>query len=264
VRVRNVSNRPITIATGGGCSDLVGVELRPTGTQQTSANQPSSIGHGWNGRLDTLDHYLSAHDAPRVIEARSNRAAWAHELACAAIGVAPTPLAPGQTHVQQMTVDLRWGIGPIPKSMQLVATTGPIGPVVFRGTPPPQPVTLAVTKPFVIQDDPRRLGSVEAILGSHGLSAAPTLQDWINLTRSPGRGKQTWQTDLTWWRGGWELWISPDFSDARITGPLRIRWDPTRGRVVDVRSIGTWGGGATDEPDTPKDVPPDHIRYHLN
>jgi hypothetical protein len=58
------------------------------------------------------------------------------------------------------------------------------------------------------------------------------LRDWIEETSAldPPSVVQSYETELTWWRGAWELLVEPRYTHD----PLRMRYDPTVGAVIDV------------------------------
>jgi hypothetical protein len=106
---------------------------------------------------------------------------------------------------------------------------------------PVDPVTVRAL--VTIVDDPNRTDPGAAI---YAMNYDPRLQPWLDSTAVAGRPDltQTFSTDLSWWRGAWELWIKPHWEGNRL---LRMRYDPTQHKVVDVRTV-YLGRAPADEP----------------
>lgn len=261
VRMRNVSSETIQIGTASGCTDPVGVSLVPS-TSTDSSGGPSLVpgtNGQWDGDLSTLSEHLRDTRGNPSSVATDVDAIGVRSLVCPTVLLPPISLEPDQEVVQEMALDLRWGTGrPTADQVLLVQTGG-------RGAGG-QEKGAELRVPFRLDDDPDRSATVDAAVDPGGIPSAPTLEDWVALTLPvPNGGVQTYETDLTWWQGYWELWIDPKFSDGNVSGPLRIRWEADRGRVTDVRMVWTGNGGADDDPDAPDDGgPPDQVRYHLD
>ena len=274
VRLRNVSDHDVRVAGGtGDCSPQVQAGLRPLGTDPSTDVAPRSpyaadASH-WNGRFDELVGHLRKDDGPRPLPAHVEPSSgWERETVCAAIALAPVPLHPGAVKSYPMSVDLRWGIGAVPERMQLSVWSGPLevpkelGPIDHK-------YGITITTPFRLHDDPVRRASVGDVLRPGTLADAPTFDTWVVETSykpfyfTPN-GKQAWVTDLSWWRGRWELWVDPLYGNMATVGPLLVRWDPKVDGVVDVRMTRSGNGGASDDPEAPPGTSVDHVRYHRN
>lgn len=261
VRMRNVSSETIQIGTASGCTDPVGVSLVPS--TSTNSSGGSSLVPGtngpWDGDLSTLSEHLGDTRGNPSSVATGVDAIGVRSLVCPRMLLPPLSLEPDQEVVQEMALDLRWGTGRPPADQVLLVQTG------GRGAGG-QEKGAELRVPFQLDDDPDRSATVDAAVDPGGIPSAPTLEDWVALTLPVPNGiVQTYETDLTWWQGYWELWIDPKFRDGNVSGPLRIRWEADRGRVTDVRMVWTGPGGADDDPDAPDDGgPPDQVRYHLD
>lgn len=270
VGLRNVGDHPVRVRTAGECESPVAVGIRPAGSGVPAGTEAGGDGHmpgrpdpGWNGDPRSLPQHLRMQSGPRPIAGRSEGNAWSRSIVCPAVMRSPMLLEVGAEVLRTMTVDLRWGLSPIPTEMELVAASGRIGLPTIGGLAHSERVT--VTVPFTLDDDPRRQATIEKALAPDGIPAAPTLSDWLDVCAGLVTGfNQSWYTDLAWWQGRWELWIDPAFLNGDVTGPLRIRWDADRERVTDVRTVAVSNGASSDDPDAPKGCPPDDIRYQAN
>jgi hypothetical protein len=115
--------------------------------------------------------------------------------------------------------------------------------------------TITARAPVAIVDDPNRKDDGAAI---YRMNYDPRLQPWLDSTVVPDRPdlQPTYRTELSWWRGAWELWIWPHWQGMRA---LRMRYDPVQHKVVDVRSVYE-GKAPDDEPGAhPLNFEPDEV-----
>jgi hypothetical protein len=62
------------------------------------------------------------------------------------------------------------------------------------------------------------------------------LEQFVDDTRVPNVDGAGWYAELAWWRGAWELTVTPEYSDdPRGQSRYRLRWKD--GEVVDARRI---------------------------
>lgn len=278
----NTTDEPLRAGTVGGCDDQVtagieaegadpgigpryvpkGEEPTPDPDDQWRGLLPGTVGTtvAWDGRPETLASSLAGQHADDT---------WSgsEPHGCKAMFTPPAEIAPGETVERRIAVDLRWGADAPTDEYEAVALGGAVvdaNGMAVDGAWPPR--NLRVSIPIKITDDPVRASSREAALGA--LESTPTLPEWIvhtaDINAVPGFVQQ-WSASTSWWNGGWETWIAPKAGNGHQVDPLRIRWDPEREQVVDVRTV-FWGGTPSDDPAQPDPLPEpvDDVRYHLD
>lgn len=280
VTLTNTTDEPIRAAQVAGCDDQVGAAVRAVGSDAAVGRAYLLEGHtddegdpteeggffdpalgpavAWDGDAASLPAALSEATEPDVWRA-------AEPGVCLMAYVPPAEIAPGASVRQEIPIDLRWGKEAPSGEYELIAVGG--GPVDASGMavdgswPAPE---IQVVHPIEIVDDPAREPAAAAALDA--LPSTPTLDEWIaetaDLDAVPGF-RQRWFASHTWWRGAWETWIDPMAGNGHQADPLRIRFDPARGEIVDVRTV-FWGGTPSDDPDaepSPPGEPLDAIRY---
>jgi hypothetical protein len=82
------------------------------------------------------------------------------------------------------------------------------------------------------------------------------LARYLDDTRTGNGG---WYVELAWWRGAWELAVTPQFGDdIRGQSRYRLRWRD--GEIIDARRI-WWDQAPADDPEGTRypDAPPDEV-----
>src|SRR5204863_1961710 len=89
-----------------------------------------------------------------------------------------------------------------------------------------------VTLPIrVVDAASRRTSEAQAL---QAFTTDHRLIDFVDATRTTPSA--SWHVDLAWWQRGWELWIDPG-SVPGTQHSLRMRFDPSTEKVVDVRRV---------------------------
>lgn len=217
----------------------------------------------WSGDLAQLPDVLSAPQMSKVYAGREESQLATTSTVCADMVLPPTELAPGGSLTRRIAIDLRWDdAGPVDgQTLDVLASTGPItGP---DGTDIGK---LVVRQPVTLEDPLDRWPSYDAATQAAGLSAAPTLAEWVDETLALDPGlEQRYSASTTWWQGAWESWIVPSEGSGHQRDPLRIRFDADQMAVTDVRTV--FGDNApSDDPDQPDPLPEpvDAVRYQAD
>ena len=235
-----------------------------TGFGAFAIDQPggsAASGTAWSGAPEELPEVLGAGLAPKVHAGRTDAQIGSFPVVCDASGGSPDVLDPGVSVTRRIAIDLRW-VTPDSvdgTSIEVLASTG-----LLRSPDGGDLGKVTVQQPVALLDPVDRVASFEAALASDGMASAPTLVGWIQETGAvdPSGPPQGYQAEMTWWNGAWEAWILPQRGAGHQVDPLRIRFDPERGEVVDVRTV--FGGSApSDDPDQPDPLPApvDELRY---
>jgi hypothetical protein len=87
----------------------------------------------------------------------------------------------------------------------------------------------------------------------------PRLARFVDDTSLDGVAGAGWYAELGWWRGAWELTVTPEYSvDPNGQSRYRMRWRD--GKIIDARRI-WWDQAAADDPEGTRypDAPPDEV-----
>jgi hypothetical protein len=234
----------------GGCAIPAVVVLAPQGayvgsTGPVAGPRRVSDVQLWDGADDSLGAALADSAGPPGPQgAVPADLAGASEVVCTADSVM-RPLDPGDVLDQTGTFEVRVPPGPVPDDGRyeiVAAFTGFAAPETYPdGALPP----VVVSVPVLLVDDPARAAAaVEDI--ADAVVADGRLAAWLASTVIPGRPDldQRAHIGVTWWRRGWEVWVSPHWGSS---DSARIRVDPQSMAVVDARVV--HGGVApADEP----------------
>jgi hypothetical protein len=168
---------------------------------------------------------------------------------CDAVGRTGT-IEPGRSLVNEGLIDVRVGPrgplaeGPVTLTADLAGWDSTLPPT-SDGLTSRRHVTAAMT--IMPRDPDRHLDSLNAAIAA--FAADPRLQPWLDAetnTLYDSRSQFGFWTDLTWWAGTWELWITP--TNQGTQRALRMRYDPAARTVADVRVVATYLAAA-DDPD---------------
>ena len=247
VVVRNTGTTPFAWDSGG-CGIPVEAFVAPSGTPAAHEEATSRDEPRWDGDVGGLPAWLAEHNAlPSRLGHQPVRMTGARGLGCAGVG-GMTTVEPGRDLRHRGSVELRVPPGDLPGGGddELVVTFQPYvstepGPMLGAPLAP-----VEVRAPLTVIDDPERTpGSGDAAVATFGDD--PRLTDWIASTEvtDPTDHVQDFGTELSWWRGGWELWVDPQWNRD---GRLRMRYDPQREQVIDVRIVPD-GKAPDDEPE---------------
>jgi hypothetical protein len=241
VTVRNRGDHAVTWEAGG-CAIPVEASIGPVSAAKPDTDDGTGTGTGdtvrWDGDVAGLADWLAGHNSlqPRQIE-QPEEATGVRELVCTSDSQ-PRPLGPGKSVHHRGSVELRVPAGDLADGGddRLLVDFRPLGPEDAR----PVHVAAKVT----VTDDPDRAGSSGDAVAA--FAADPRLASWVASTAVAGRTDivQDYTTELSWWRGAWELWVEPEWEQPRS---LRMRYDPTSHRVVDARTV-YLGQAPHDEP----------------
>lgn len=165
---------------------------------------------------------------------------------CNRATVPPTSLGAGESLEQAMTLDLRWGRGPV-DDVELKASASVLMSGSWEdtavGAQEATVMSVSAETQVIVEDDPLRLDSLDAAVGPKGLVAAPTLARWLTSTADrPSVSGDEFDADLSWSEGAWEMAIEAPTLDIEY---FNARWDPTSGEVSLVWLSGPDGPGST-------------------
>jgi hypothetical protein len=267
----NGRSSDITVGRVGGCNDPLGAVAGSISAINSleAANEPVDFAASgsvdqsipWDGDPDSLAAAFDGAQPPKVYRGRPEGAVLINGLACVSTIQPPTTVRAGTTLSMRIAIDLR-GVDAASAAGELdvLGRTGPIE----DASGDPVPSELGTRQPVTIVDPVDRGPSRAAATGPDGIVSAPTFDEWLAMTGDlGGQNVQTYQASLTWWQGAWEAWITPGGGTGHQADPLRIRFDPERNEVVDVRTV-FWNGAPADDPDQPDQLPDpvDDVRYH--
>jgi hypothetical protein len=231
----------------GGCTIPIRAIAGPASSVAFDPSQPSGEDPRWAGEIDGLPSWLAEHNAldpSQYFQAADSTAA--RSSGCPGDS-RMAELPPGDEVRTRGSVELRVPPGDLPDggNYELLVEFQPYpGVDPQAGTTTLDPVVVRV--PLTVTDDPARTaGSGDEAIGA--FVDDPRLADWVEsmvVTDAPDLD-QEFVTELSWWRGGWELWVEPYWQFNRL---LRMRYDPEPGEVVDVRTV-YLGTAPEDDPD---------------
>jgi hypothetical protein len=183
---------------------------------------------GWDGDVASLASTIDASGATPATDLRDIRFGGIRVLDCTS-AVVRHDVAPGADLRERAVVDLRTGDEAFPNQTAALAATFGSG--------------LTVTLPIRVVDAPsRRTSEAQAIAA---FTSDHRLTDFVAATRAIPSA--AWHVDMAWWQGGWELWVDPG-SVPGTRYSLRMRFDPSTQKVVDVRRVAS-GQVAGNDPD---------------
>ena len=250
VAIRNVGAVPVYWAHGGCAA--------PASVVVTSAGAPvveRRASNRWDG-TSPLPDWVGPHNAlaPKLLV--DPQAAGARSHLCPLNLVVETIAPGGETHWSGAT-DARVPPGSLAAQELAADFVGYDQPADYPGTPR-APVEIRVAVPVV--DAPARAASAEAAIVA--FAADRRLQPFLDRTRlelaaNPVPVTQSWATELSWWQGAWELWVTPYYNSNQA---LRLRYDPRAQAVVDGRLVSPFQPPEDDpEQNRAPGLPPDTL-----
>ncbi|MBA2280672.1 MAG: hypothetical protein H0W25_05480 [Acidimicrobiia bacterium] len=242
ITARNDLDAPVWWQSGG-CGEPFDGVLTPDGA---APDFRSDFGGApppreWPGDPAGLTDWLAEHNVEEDQPPTQTDAATGHRyIGCPADSRA-SELAPGASLVSRHSVETRALPGALPAGGRYaVHVQFPV--YADADLVDPLPTARATVPLRLLESDQRARSDGDAVSAFAG---DPRLRGWLELTRpTTGASPQTWSTELSWWRGEWELWLTPRGTHAES---LRLRYDPQTARVTDVRSV-QGGRPAEDEP----------------
>ena len=244
VVVRNGSDAAV-FWQAGGCAIPVTGALGPE--SRVSLDAASMDDARWNGQVDSLGAWLAEHNTfSGLLGDQPEDATAIRELFCTSDSRLAA-IEPGQAVHYRGSVEVRVPPGPLLDGGAYALVVG-FQPYATPGGYPYDPMELVTVRaPVTVIDDPER-GSDAAAISAFARDGR--LATWIASTAIPDRPDlvQDFATELSWWRGAWELSVSAQWEGNRV---LRMRYDPTTAEVVDVRTVYR-GNAPGDEPDAAK------------
>jgi hypothetical protein len=241
VAIRNVGAVPVYWAHGG-CAAPASVVVTSAGAPVVERRAPMQ----WDG-TSPLPDWLRPNNtlAPKLLV--DSRAAGARSQLCP-LNLRVETIAPGGETRWSGVTDARVPPGSLAAHELAADFVGYNQPADYPGTPR-APVEIRVAVPVV--DAPARAASAEAAIAS--FASDRRLQPFLDRTRlelaaNPVPVTQSWATELSWWQGTWELWVTPYYNSDQA---LRLRYDPRVRAVVDGRIV---------SPYQPPEDDPEHDR----
>jgi hypothetical protein len=214
LEVRNIGDKPLYWQAGGGAPPVGASLYLPSAVLREQRAK-------WSGRPEDLAGSLF-----QVL----NAAPFVGEEHTGLLGIARTSesfmkaLAPGERQHLRVSADLRPYAGSQSPATVRVSATFYDRPENVEDSRPD--VIALATLPVAIPTD----GASDALAA---LESDPRLQRFVEDTRFENGG---WYAELAWWRGAWELTVTPEYSDdPRGQSRYRLRWKD--GEVVDARRI---------------------------
>jgi hypothetical protein len=248
VVVRNTSTADVWWQAGG-CAIPVAGEAGPPSALALPIGGGPGLGEPreWDGDVRSLGTWLADHAAVGAAGIQRDDATGRRTLACTDDS-RMQPVHPGEHLEYRGSFEARVAPGPLVDDGDWnlnVSFTGYATPGDYIDHPL-DPVTARA--PVHIVDDP---GRTDAGAAKYAMNFDPRLQPWLDSTVVQDRPdlKQTYVTELSWWRGAWELWLAPHWNGNRL---LRMRYDPAQRKVVDVRTV-YLGKAPDDEADAARD-----------
>jgi hypothetical protein len=170
----------------------------------------------WNGDVTSLAATIDAAGTTSLTDLRDARFGGRRDLNCTSLLI-PHELAAGGDLRERAVIDVRSGDGETPNETAELSATFVAGPT--------------ATLPIRVGDSPNRRPSRSDAVAA--FAADRRLTDFVATFPST-----TWHVDMAWWQGGWELWVDPGAnSGAAALHSLRMRYDPSTQKVVDVRRV---------------------------
>jgi hypothetical protein len=248
VVIRNVGPVPVYWAHNG-CAVPASVVLTAAGAPVVERRVPTQ----WDGTTP-LAGWLGPHNAiaPRPLVDPS--AAGARSQLCR-VNLAVETIAPGGDAHWSGSSDARVPPGSLGPQELAATFVGYAQPADYPAAPRPA-VEVRVAVPVL--DDDARATSADAAIAA--FAADRRLQPFLDRTRheldgNPVSLTQRWATELSWWQGAWELWVTPYYNSDQA---LRLRYDTRLGAVVEGRLVSAFQPPG-DDPDhnNSRGLPPD-------
>jgi hypothetical protein len=239
LEVRNIGEVPL-YWQAGGATPPVSAELNPGVVRPVRE---------WSGRPEDLAE--SVHDELYTVPFVGNEHTGLTSIARTSESQMKA-LAPGEQQRFRVSADLRLPPGMANQVEASVSARFYDRPEDYGGTDVDKP------RPDVTAHGTLSLTALP-IEASDALSAFaddPRLQRYLDDTRIENGG---WYVELAWWRGAWELTVTPRFGDdIRGQSRYRLRWRD--GAIVDARRI-WWDQAPADDPEGAHfpGAPPDEV-----
>lgn len=229
VVVHNSGTVPVYWAHGG-CAVPAAVSLVPHGVVPATSSLPQ-----WDGVTPLAQWLGASNNALGPSQFVELAAAGVRSESCTDQLIFETIVPGAQTEWDGVT-DARIGPSLSPDVDVLATFLGFTDQGDYPRSPRP---ALQLQEPVPVVDDPARAATVDAAITA--FAADRRLQPYLDDTRheldnNPIPVTQSWSTELSWWQGGWELFVSPRFS-VNGTTALRLRYDPTAGTITDARIV---------------------------
>ena len=241
VVVRNAGSAPVHWLHGG-C-------VVPASVVLTSVGAPVVERHviaQWDG-LSPLANWLGPNNALGPRHLVDPKAAGVRPPSCTTNLMVETIAPGGETRWSGVT-DVRVPPGPLASQELAADFVGYNQPADYPDRPRP---TVEVRVAVPVRDDPARTASADAAVAA--FAADRRVQPFLDRTRfelagNPVAVLQSWATELSWWQGAWELWVTPYYNGAHV---LRLRYDPRAGAVVDGRLVASFQAPGDDPAQPP-------------
>ncbi len=248
VVVRNAGSVPVNWLHGG-CVVPASVVLTSVGAPVVGRR----VVPQWDG-LSPPAGWLGPNNALGPRHLVDPKAAGVRPPSCTTNLVVET-IAPGDETRWSGVTDARVAPGPLARQELAADFVGYNQPADYPDRPRP---TVEVRVAVPVRDDPARTASAGAAVAA--FAADRRLQPFLDRTRlelagNPVAVLQSWTTELSWWQGTWELWVTPYYNGAHA---LRLRYDPRAGAVVDGRLVASFQA-PEDDPDQPPGLTPDTL-----
>ena len=241
VVVRNDGSAPV-YWLHGGCAVPASVVLTSVGSPVVERRVLAQ----WDGGSPLAD-WLGPNNAlgPRLLV--DPKVAGVRSPSCTTNLVVETIAPGGETRWSGVT-DARVPPGPLARQELAANFVGYNQPTDYPGRPRP---TVEVRVAVPVRDDPARTASAGAAVAA--FAADRRLQPFLDRTRlelagNPVAVLQSWATELSWWQGTWELWVTPYYNGNHA---LRLRYDPRVGAVVDGRLVSSYQAPGDDPDQSP-------------
>lgn len=212
----------------GGCAIAFSGGLLVTGEPS-----PEPDWGNWDGDVDGLADHLAEHNAEPADRPLQDERFTGVRFgpACNAASI-PAAIPPGGERAERHSIEVRLLPGAPQPSNAVVRVqfdgyadrelTTPLGPFV-------------ADTPLTVEEHDARPGTERAAVDA--FAADERLEAWVDETRAidpPATVTQSWYAAMSWWRGAWELWVTPYYETC---DSLRLRYDPTLRRVADARTV---------------------------
>ncbi|HRE01796.1 MAG TPA: hypothetical protein PLV68_10895 [Ilumatobacteraceae bacterium] len=253
VTVTNHRSEPI-YWQAGGCATPAEVTVGPISTAGLAANSGGpgrlAMEQLWDGNPDSLAPAIRTAAAlgTRQLANIAEFAGWGSYGCTSDSNMQPIPSG-GQV-TDSLSAEVRVPPGPLADAGRWDVTATFVGYADWEGYPNQPLATVSAHVVFAVVDHPDR-GEVDLDTLGAVIAADGRLADWYATTLIPGRPDldQRHSIGLTWWRGAWELWVSPYWGSGDTA---RVRLDPATLAVTDVRIVRS-GTPPDDEPDLDRD-----------
>jgi hypothetical protein len=232
LEVRNIGDRPLWWQAGGGAPPVSASLLWIDG-DEFPAKEWSGVGDVDITRPSSSTFVEEQHlGLPSVVGTMESRM---------------KELAPGEAQRLRVVADLRSPFasasdGSLLRTVQVSARFYN-APSDYGGPESAGPRPDVIAKAQV----PVTLRTDDVSRALRAFSDDPRLARYVDDTRVDGVAGAGWYAELAWWRGAWELTVTPEYGDdPKGQSRYRMRWRD--GKVIDARRI-WWDQAPADDPE---------------